>query len=75
MAKKKGTVSLDDVVREIKKTIRQLEAIRRTASPEDKRKLRSKIRSIKRLELDAYTRCRALSVWYPAKAPARAARP
>jgi hypothetical protein len=74
MAREKGTVSLDDVVREIKKTIRQLERILRTASRENKRKLRSKIRSVKRLQLDAYTRCKRLSIWSPAKTPARAAR-
>jgi hypothetical protein len=75
MTRKKGTVSLDGVVREIKKIIRQLERIRRTASPENKRKLRSKIRSVKSLQFDAYTRCKRLSVWSPAKAPARAERP
>jgi hypothetical protein len=75
MATRKGTVSLHGVVSEIKKTIRQLEKIRRTATPANKKKLRSKIRSVKKLQLEAYLKCKRLSIWSPAKALARDARP
>jgi hypothetical protein len=67
MAKKKKKVSLYPVVKEIDKTVRELTAVKKTASAAAKKILALRIRSIRGLRKIATARCKRLSLWPPRK--------